>query len=112
MLNDPQTSANPSQFNSERFLARDGEEPETEPRTMCFGFGRRICPGFHVANVSIWISTAMSLAAFDISKVVENDVEITSEVESLPGVASHPKPFKYSIKPRSATALGIIEQDI
>jgi len=33
--------ANPSQFNPERFLAKDGKEPETEPRTMCFGFGRR-----------------------------------------------------------------------
>jgi cytochrome P450 len=41
MLNDPQTYANPSQFNPERFLANDGKEPETEPRTICFGFGRR-----------------------------------------------------------------------
>lgn len=41
MLNDPRTYANPSQFNPERFLAKDGKEPETEPRTMCFGFGRR-----------------------------------------------------------------------
>jgi cytochrome P450 len=41
MLNDPQTYANPSQFNPERFLANNGKEPETEPRTVCFGFGRR-----------------------------------------------------------------------
>ncbi|KAG1854090.1 P-loop containing nucleoside triphosphate hydrolase protein [Suillus tomentosus] len=111
MLDDPQTYANPSQFNHERFLAKDGKEPETEPRTMCFGFGRRICPGLHLVDVSIWISTAMSLAVFDISKVVENGVEITPEVEPLPGVASHPKPSKCSIKSRSATALGLIEQD-
>ncbi|KAG1745654.1 cytochrome P450 [Suillus lakei] len=77
MLNDPRTYANPSQFNPERFLANDGKEPETEPRTMCFGFGRRICPGLHLADASIWISTVMSLAVFDISKVVENGVEIT-----------------------------------
>ncbi|KAG1879755.1 cytochrome P450 [Suillus subluteus] len=44
MLNDPQAYANPSQLNPERFLAKDGKEPETEPRTICFGFGRRICP--------------------------------------------------------------------
>lgn len=111
MLNDPRTYANPSQFNPERFLAKDGKEPETEPRTMCFGFGRRICPGLHLADASIWISTAMSLAVFDISKVVENGVELTPEVEHLSGTASHPKPFKCSIKPRSATALGLIEQD-
>jgi cytochrome P450 len=41
MLNDPQTYANPTQFNPERFLAKDGREPEMEPRTVCFGFGRR-----------------------------------------------------------------------
>ncbi|KAG1745653.1 cytochrome P450 [Suillus lakei] len=111
MLNDPRTYANPSQFNPERFLAKDGKEPETEPRTMCFGFGRRICPGLHLADASIWISTVMSLAVFDISKVVENGVEITPEVDPLPGTASHPKPFKCSIKPRSAAALGLIEQD-
>ncbi|KAG2159163.1 cytochrome P450 [Suillus bovinus] len=115
MLNDPRTYANPSQFNPERFLAKDGKEPETEPSTMCFGFGRRqaqncICPGLHLADASIWISTAMSLAVFDISKVVENGVEITPEVDPLPGIASHPKPFKCSIKPRSATALALIEQ--
>jgi hypothetical protein len=31
----------------------------------------------------------MSLAVFDISKVVENGVEITPEVEPLPGVARY-----------------------
>ncbi|KAG2032312.1 cytochrome P450 [Suillus americanus] len=111
MLNDPRTYANPSQFNPERFLAKDGKEPETEPRTICFGFGRRICPGLYLAEASIWISAAMSLAVFDISKVIENGVEITPEVEPLTGGISHPKPFKCSIKPRSATALGLIEQD-
>ncbi|KAG2069748.1 cytochrome P450 [Suillus decipiens] len=111
MLNDPRTYANPSQFNPERFLAKDGKEPETDPRTRCFGFGRRICPGVHLAEASIWISTVMSLAVFDISKVIENGVEITPDVEPLAGVISHPKPFKCCIKPRSATALGLIEQD-
>ncbi|KAG1780027.1 cytochrome P450 [Suillus placidus] len=111
MLNNPRTYANPSQFNPERFLAKDGKEPEMEPRTVCFGFGRRICPGIHLADASIWISTVMSLAVFDISKVVENGVEITPEVEFLPGTVSHPKAFKCSIKRRSATAVGLIEQD-
>ncbi|KAG2117032.1 cytochrome P450 [Suillus discolor] len=111
MLNDPRTYANPSQFNPERFLAKDGKKPETEPRTACFGFGRRICPGLHLADAFIWISTVMSLAVFDISKVVEHGVEITPEVDPSSGTSSHPKPFKCSIKPRSAIALELIEQD-
>ncbi|KIJ70462.1 hypothetical protein HYDPIDRAFT_79110 [Hydnomerulius pinastri MD-312] len=111
MLHDPRTYANPMEFNPERFLAREGKEPETDPRTICFGFGRRICPGLHLADASVWISVAMSLAAFDISKIVENGVEITPEVDPSSGTISHPKPFKCSIKPRSAKALELIQQD-
>ncbi|KAG1817246.1 cytochrome P450 [Suillus subaureus] len=112
MLNNPQTYANPSQFNPERFLSIDGKKPETDPRTVCFGFGRRICPGLHLAEASVWISTAMSLAVFDISKVVEDGVEITPEVDPSSGTISHPKPFKCSIRPRSARAVALIEQDV
>ncbi|KAG0702309.1 cytochrome P450 [Suillus ampliporus] len=111
MLNDPRTYANPSEFNPERFLSQDDKEPETDPRTICFGFGRRICPGLHLADASVWISAAMTLAAFDISKAVENGVEITPEVDPSSGTISHPKPFKCSIKPRSAKALELIQQD-
>ncbi|KAG2117033.1 cytochrome P450 [Suillus discolor] len=111
MLNDPRTYVNPSQFNPERFLAKDGKEPEMDSRTACFGFGRRICPALHLADAFIWIFTAMSLAAFDISKVVEHGVEITPAVDPSTASSSHPKPFKCSIKPRSAIALELIEQD-
>ncbi|KAG2058823.1 cytochrome P450 [Suillus hirtellus] len=121
MLNDPKRYANPSQFNPERFLANDGKEPEKDPRAICFGFGRRLCPGMsdsptvswriHLAEASVWLSAAMSLAVFDISKVVENGIEITPEVYPLSGTVSHPKPFKCSIKPRSSKAIALIEQD-
>ncbi|OJA15898.1 hypothetical protein AZE42_09073 [Rhizopogon vesiculosus] len=53
----------------------------------------------------------MSLAVFNISKVVENGVEITPELDSTSGLISHPKPYKCSIKPRSAKALALIKQD-
>ncbi|KAG1889792.1 cytochrome P450 [Suillus fuscotomentosus] len=112
MLNDPQTYVNPSEFNHERFLAKDGEEPETDPRTLCFGFGRRLCPGLHLADASIWLTAAMSLAVFDVSKVVENGVEITPEIDPSSGLISHPKPFKCSIEARSERASTlIIQQD-
>jgi hypothetical protein len=51
----------------------------------------------------------MSLAVFDISKVVENGIEITPEVDPSSGTISHPKPFKCSIKPRSSKAVALIE---
>ncbi|KAG2138998.1 cytochrome P450, partial [Suillus clintonianus] len=112
MLNNPQTYANPSQFNPERFLVNNGKKPEPEPRTIAFGFGRRICPGLLLAEASTWLSTVRSLAVFDISKVVENGVEITPEVDPSTGTVSHPKPFKCSIKARSAKAVALIQQDV
>ena len=33
--------ADPDHFNPERFLKTATHEPETDPRTMVFGFGRR-----------------------------------------------------------------------
>ncbi|KAG1892829.1 cytochrome P450 [Suillus subluteus] len=111
MLHNPETYSNPSRFNPERFLANDGKKPETEPRTICFGFGRRICPGLLLAEASIWISAAMSLAVFDISKVVENGIEITPEVDPSSFTISHPKPFKCSIRARSAKAIALVQQD-
>jgi hypothetical protein len=41
--------------------------------------------GLHLADASAWLSTAMSLAVFDISKIVENGVEITPEVDPTSG---------------------------
>ncbi|KAG1852552.1 cytochrome P450 [Suillus subluteus] len=111
MLHDPEIYVNPWQFNPERFLVNDGKKPEIEPRTICFGFGRRICPGIHLVEASVWLSIAMSLAVFDISKAVENGIEIIPDVDQSSGTISHPKPFKCSIKPRSSKAVALIEQD-
>ncbi|KAL4075734.1 cytochrome P450 [Scleroderma citrinum] len=111
ILHDPSVYPDPMEFNPDRFLPREGKEPQPDPRNVCFGFGRRSCPGMHLADASIWLSAAMSLAVFDISKVVENGVEITPEVDPSTGTISHPKPFKCSIRPRSAKALELIQQN-
>ena len=41
MLHDPETYNDPMSFNPERFMAAPGKEPEADPRSMAFGFGRR-----------------------------------------------------------------------
>ncbi|KAL2871204.1 cytochrome P450 [Aspergillus lucknowensis] len=84
----------PEIFNPGRFL---GESPELDPHTIAFGFGRRICPGRLLADSTIFLSIAQSLAVFDVRKDGEN----SARAEFLPGVISHPVPFKLKITPRS-----------
>jgi cytochrome P450 len=109
MLHDPQVYPEPSKFSPERFL---GPQPQQDPRNVCFGFGRRICPGRVLADSSLFISCAMSLAVFDITKYSKDGVVVEPVVEQKTGTISHPKPFKFSIKPRSQKALDLINADL
>lgn len=111
MLHDRHSFSEPMEFRPERFLVHEDRRPETDPRSVCFGFGRRVCPGSLVADTSLWLLTAMTLAVFDVKKALKDGVEITPEVDPSSGAVSHPKPFKCTIQPRSARALELIQQD-
>ncbi|THH12729.1 hypothetical protein EW146_g7425 [Bondarzewia mesenterica] len=113
MLHDPRTYKNPEIFNPQRFLETNGRPTEQDPRLYCFGFGRRICPGMRFADASLFLQCATVLAVFNITKAVsEKGVVIEPVVEYTSGTGtyrtSHPKPFKCSIKPRSAKAEALI----
>ncbi|KAL4972955.1 cytochrome P450 [Aspergillus desertorum] len=84
----------PSKFNPSRFI---GDTPEADPSDLTFGFGRRICPGRLLADSSIFLTIAQSLAVFKISSVGED----AAKAEFLPGVISHPVPYRVDILPRS-----------
>ncbi|KAI5360195.1 putative cytochrome P450 [Septoria linicola] len=97
---DPATYAEPMDFRPERFL---GDSPERDPRDYVFGFGRRACPGKVLADTSIWITVAKSLAALNIEKAVgEEGRVIEPEIKFTAGIISHPVPFKAKITARSA----------
>lgn len=88
-------------FNPDRFLSSEGHEPETDPGKFVFGFGRRICPGRILAENSLFLTIAQSLAVFNISKPVVDGKPVEPAIKFTPGVISHPEPFNTSIKPRS-----------
>ena len=54
-------------FKPERHLP-GGDHVGQDPRTYVFGFGRRICPGLHLADSEVWLGVASLLAAFTILK--------------------------------------------
>ena len=85
MLRDPARYSNPETFDPERHIPAPGKPAQTDPRTFAFGFGRRACPGLHLADASLFIAVAMSLAVFDFTPVVENGVEVPPEVDIIPG---------------------------
>lgn len=95
-------------FKPERFLNVDGREPELDPRTFVFGFGRRICPGRILADYALYLIISRSLAVFDVRKEVRNGHEVHVEPEFRPGVISHPLSWEFNIKPRSASCEALI----
>ncbi|KAF5601062.1 oxidoreductase [Fusarium pseudocircinatum] len=95
---DPEVHQDPMRFNPERFLSTDSNEPEQDPHTYTFGFGRRVCPGRVLADNALFLNIAQSLAVLHIRKD-ENGAQ--PKLLFTPGMISHPEPFKAAITPRS-----------
>ncbi|KIK64105.1 hypothetical protein GYMLUDRAFT_40354 [Collybiopsis luxurians FD-317 M1] len=108
MNHDPEVYSDPMSFKPERFM---GPNPESDPRDSCFGFGRRICPGRVLADASVFISCAMALAVFNISKYSEDGKIIEPDTDQTTGTISHPSTFKCTISPRSDKAVELIQAD-
>lgn len=100
LTHDPEMYQDPATFKPERFLG-DGREPEADPHSIVFGFGRRICPGRILADNTLYLSIAQTLAVFDITKAVEDGRELDVKPEFQAGVISHPVPWRFDITPRS-----------
>ncbi|KAB8229634.1 hypothetical protein ETB97_012081 [Aspergillus alliaceus] len=98
---DPNRYHDPIEFKPERFLGEDGRTPEYDPHLLSFGFGRRICPGHHLASANLYLAIARVLAAFTMSNAIRDGKEVPVQAEFLTGVISHPAPFELSIQVRS-----------
>ncbi|KAF8607172.1 cytochrome P450 [Ceratobasidium sp. AG-I] len=74
MLQDPEVHKDPTVFNPNRFI---GLVAEPNPEDIIFGFGRRRCPGIAVAQSSIWLSVALTLAAYNVAPIMGSDEKPT-----------------------------------
>ncbi|KIJ32790.1 hypothetical protein M422DRAFT_265423 [Sphaerobolus stellatus SS14] len=101
----------PNQFMPERFLNKAARrDPEV---TGAFGYGRRICPGRHMAQNLLFIEIASILQNFDISGPLDvNGKEQPPVYRMTFGFLSHPVDMKLNIRPRSEVVVKLIEETI
>jgi cytochrome P450 len=77
ILHDPKIYPDPEEFKPERFLNEDGSVRDDPTLSLAFGVGRRICPGRHFVNATIFIVISSVLSVFNVTKAKdENDHEI------------------------------------
>ncbi|PIL22785.1 cytochrome P450 [Ganoderma sinense ZZ0214-1] len=110
ILHDPEAYPEPERFLPERFL-KDGQlNPDVrDPATVAFGFGRRICPGRHFAEASLFINIARVLHVFIIGPPLDERGEVIRvEPKMKDGILSYPEDWRCTIKPRSAHAETLI----
>ena len=68
ILHDETKYPNPEAFNPDRFMPPEGTLDPKVPNSeeFAFGFGRRTCPGRHLALNSVWLNLASILAVFNL----------------------------------------------
>ncbi|KAF8992407.1 cytochrome P450 [Cyathus striatus] len=108
MAHDESIYPDPNKFKPERFFKENGQL-NGDISELPFGFGRRICPGRHMASATVWLTIATILSAFNIRKAKDdygNEIPVSGVYTDA--TVSHPEPFKCSITPRSEAAIELI----
>jgi len=98
---DPEYFPDPEAFNPQRWLTADGALKE-DMKSYPFGYGRRVCPGQHMATASVFLNTALLHWAFAIRADARAPIDPLAFTESA---NTHPLPFKVHFEPRAAPTL-------
>ncbi|KAF8549304.1 cytochrome P450 [Imleria badia] len=98
-------------FIPERFLDAEGTLTDDNPSDYIFGFGRRVCPGRHVADGSLWASMATMLATleFNLAKDADGN-DIAFEATFSWGLPRQPNPFPCRLTPRPHISKDMIDR--
>ncbi|VDC07379.1 unnamed protein product [Peniophora sp. CBMAI 1063] len=98
LTHDPDVYPDPDTFNPERFHHKGPEDTQFDPTRYIFGFGRRVCPGAHFAEASVFLNIVSILSALSILKPLDDKgKEYDPPYEYTSTVTTHPKPFPFRI---------------
>ncbi|KAF8597618.1 cytochrome P450 [Ceratobasidium sp. AG-I] len=111
LMHESKTYPNPHVFDPERFLK---PIPDPDPRRFLFGFGRRVCPGQHVANNGAFTMCAAFMSVFNIvagEKTLKQAEHCGRDIWRMfrPFGTLEPMPFECTITPRDDAAVAVLE---
>ncbi|KAH9952753.1 CyP450 monooxygenase [Russula dissimulans] len=115
VLHNPDLYPDPETFKPERFLNKDGTCRDDPTIALAFGAGKRICPGRHLVDATLFVFISSVLSVFNVERTKdENGNDIPVEVETIVEGEISPKPatFECSIAPRDKQAEDLIKASI
>lgn len=124
IMTDPDRYPEPRRFNPDRFaedsdgvsMAEMAAHPDPSKRdTVSFGAGRRICPGMHVADRSLFLGITGILWSFSITpKKAKKDAhgkDMLPDADNLVvAISARPETFEADILPRDEKRARIIKE--
>jgi cytochrome P450 len=93
---DPDAFPDPEKFDPQRWLDRDGKL-RSDVESFPFGFGRRVCPGQHLATRSLYIALAFLLWSFRLVERPDAPIDTTPDRDNA---VAHLAPFVVDFVPR------------
>jgi len=107
ILHDPTTYPDPDAFKPERFLNADGSLRDDPVLTSTFGFGKRVCPGRHFVDSTLFIVVASLFSVFKVEKGKGTDGGPRTYPFTGGGI-SRPSSFACCVLPRDKRAEELI----
>ncbi|KAH7161080.1 cytochrome P450 [Dactylonectria macrodidyma] len=105
----------PMRHSAESTLVENNAISQDSPKRLhfTFGAGRRVCPGFHVAERNLFIAISRILWGFNITRARGEDGEFTTINRDAvtPGMIVRPEDFECEITPRDASRAKMVKEE-
>ncbi|KAH9930251.1 cytochrome P450 [Fomitopsis serialis] len=105
---DPEVYPDPETFNPQRWLDANGRLRD-DLKFFTFGFGRRTCVGQHVADNSLFITTALTLWGFNVTQNASSPIDPDAFTDEA---LIFPKPFTVNFTPRIDGLVEILKEEL